>query len=324
MPLHAGLVGQRIVVRHLLPGEQGPTGGPAMSDVLGILETWDETSISVRREGGELVTISREHIVTGKPVPPRASTRLRINPEQLERECQRGWRAVNERELGDWTLRAAGGFTGRANSVRVGGDPGLPLVDAVDEVTRFYGGHGLRPMAQVVVGSGGQRDFESLGWQPRQTGPDPIVQVASVAQARRQVSARSRPAAVTIDDSVGADWLGHYERAAGLDTAVVTQVLQSGDDVAFARVGDPVVAIGRGVVSGDWLGLQAVEVAPSHRRQGLATAVVEALLEWGASRGALSAYLQTLPDNVGALRLYSGFGFATHHSYRYLVPPTAQ
>lgn len=324
MPLNAGLVGQRIVVRRLLPGEQGPTGGPAMSDVLGILETWDETSISVRREDGELVTISREHIVTGKPVPPRASTRLRISPEQLERECQRGWRAVTERELGDWTLRAASGFTGRANSVRVGGDPGLPFVEALNEVTRFYRGHGLRPMAQVVVGSGGQRDFESLGWQPRQTGADPVVQVASVAQARRQVSARSRPAPVTIDDAVGADWLGLYERAAGLDTTVVTQVLQSGDDVAFARVGDPVVAIGRGVVSGDWLGLQAVEVAPTHRRQGLATAVVEALLEWGASRGTLSAYLQTMPDNVAALQLYAAFGFATHHSYRYLVSPTGQ
>ncbi len=323
MPLHAGLVGQRIVVRRVLPGERGPTGGPAMTDVLGILETWDDASISVRREDGELVTVEREHIVTGKPVPPRASSRLRISPEQLERVCQLGWRPVQERELGDWTLRAASGFTGRANSVRVSGDPGLPFHDALDEVTHFYADHGLQPMAQVVVGSAGEQDFENHGWRPRQSGPDPIVQVASVAQASRRVATPDRAATVTIDDTVGSAWLGLYGRAVGLDQAVVAQVLQSGDDVAFARVGDPVVAIGRGVVSGDWLGLQAVEVSPTHHRQGLATAVVETLLAWGASRGALSAYLQTLPDNLGAVQLYARFGFTTHHAYRYLVPPPA-
>ncbi len=322
MPLHARLVGQRVVVRRLLPGEQGPSGGPAMTDVLGVLEGWADTSITVRREDGELVTIERQHIVTGKPIPPRASTRRRIGPEQLERVCQRGWRAVAEHELGDWTLRAADGFTGRANSVRVGGDPGLPLDGAISEVRDFYARHGLHPLAQVVLGSAGQRDFEGRGWQPRQTGSDAIVQVASVAQARRLTAPRhARPVAVSIDDSVGADWLRLYGRAAGQDPAVVQRVLESGDDVAFARIGDPAVAIGRGVVTGDWLGLQAVEVAEDQRRQGLATLVVEALLEWGASRGALSAYLQTLPDNVAAVQLYAGFGFTTHHSYRYLVPP---
>jgi len=293
-----------------------------MTDVLGVLESWSATSLTIRRQDGELVTIERQHIVTGKPVPPRASTRLRISPEELERVCQRGWQAAVEQALGDWTLRAANGFTGRANSVRVGGDPGVPLEEAILEVERFYAAHGLPPLAQVVVGSTGQHHFEERGWQPAQSGADPIVQVASVAQARRLTApAHARTVAVTIDDSVGTEWLRLYDRAAGLDPAVVQQVLQSGDAVAFARIGDPPIAIGRGVVTGDWLGLQAVEVAPAHRRQGLATVVVDALLAWGASHGALSAYLQTRPDNVAAVRLYAGFGFTTHHSYRYLGPP---
>ena len=54
--------------------------------------------------------------------------------------------------------------------------------------------------------------------------------------------------------------------------------------------------------------------------QGLAVAVMAALLEWGAERGATTAYLQVLGDNAPALALYEGMGFTTHHAYRYLAP----
>ena len=33
-------VGQRVVVRRLLPGQTGPSGGPAMTDLLGVMESW--------------------------------------------------------------------------------------------------------------------------------------------------------------------------------------------------------------------------------------------------------------------------------------------
>ncbi|MDQ3481140.1 MAG: hypothetical protein M3423_07405, partial [Actinomycetota bacterium] len=47
MPLRLDQLGQRVVVRRLLSGERGPPGGPAMSDVLGILETWDDVELSL-------------------------------------------------------------------------------------------------------------------------------------------------------------------------------------------------------------------------------------------------------------------------------------
>ena len=72
MTLHAGLVGQRVVVRRLLPGETGPSGGPAMTDVVGVLETWADRSIAVRRKDGSLVTIDLSLVVAGKAVPPPA------------------------------------------------------------------------------------------------------------------------------------------------------------------------------------------------------------------------------------------------------------
>ncbi|MBA3310494.1 MAG: hypothetical protein H0U28_10665 [Nocardioidaceae bacterium] len=81
MTLHPGLVGQRVVVRRLLPGERGPSGGPALTDVLGVLSSWGEHEISIRREDGTVVTVPRGEIVAGKTVPPRPTQRRRPPPE---------------------------------------------------------------------------------------------------------------------------------------------------------------------------------------------------------------------------------------------------
>ena len=63
-------VGQRVVVRRLLRGETGPSGGPAMTDVLGVMESWQDDVTTVRTKDGGLVVIELADIVSGKPVPP--------------------------------------------------------------------------------------------------------------------------------------------------------------------------------------------------------------------------------------------------------------
>lgn len=69
------VVGRRVVVRRLLRGETGPSGGPAMTDVLGVCESWRDGRCVVRREDGSTVEIATADIVSGKPVPPRPSRR---------------------------------------------------------------------------------------------------------------------------------------------------------------------------------------------------------------------------------------------------------
>ena len=69
----------------------------------------------------------------------------------LERVAAAHWRGTEEEWLGDWLLRAAGGFTGRANSALPLGDPGLPLDDALAVVTRWYRERGLPPMIAIPV-----------------------------------------------------------------------------------------------------------------------------------------------------------------------------
>jgi ribosomal protein S18 acetylase RimI-like enzyme len=69
----------------------------------------------------------------------------------LERVAAAHWRGTEEEWVGDWLLRAAGGFTGRANSALPLGDPGRPLDDALALVTRWYRERGLAPMIAVPV-----------------------------------------------------------------------------------------------------------------------------------------------------------------------------
>ena len=58
---------------------------------------------------------------------PRTVTPVAISIDDLALAAAPGWRACEEDRLGDWLLRAAEGFTGRANSALAAGDPGLPL-----------------------------------------------------------------------------------------------------------------------------------------------------------------------------------------------------
>jgi GNAT superfamily N-acetyltransferase len=321
MALSADLVGMRVVVRVRVPGETGPSGGPAMRDIIGVLIAWDIQALAVERADGRVETVPHADVVTGKPVPPRASVRQRMPAADLQRICDNGWRAPTTRALGDWLMRAAGGFTGRANSVLAAGDPGVPLDDALLEVVSFYADRELPALAQVVVDSPEDGQLTHRGWVPARPGDiHAIVQVASVAMARR-VPSGPLAEAVDIEASPSDAWIERYGRAREAGVDVVRSVLESGDHTAFARVGDPVVGIGRGVVTADWVGISAVEVDPSRRGEGIGAAVVATLLEWGASLGARSAYLQTLPRNEAALALYAPFGFITHHAYKYLRPP---
>jgi ribosomal protein S18 acetylase RimI-like enzyme len=65
----------------------------------------------------------------------------------------------------------------------------------------------------------------------------------------------------------------------------------------------------------------ALEVAPTHRRRGLAVAVMAALAAWAAEQSVRRMYLQVADANAAALGLYRRLGFGRHHRYRYRLAP---
>ena len=318
MTLDATANGSRIVVRHETGGV-GPSGGPEMTDVVGHLRSVDERTATIETRDGLLTVVDLATIVTWKTVPARPVRRSRalsVDAEDLTRITSRGWPATESVPLGDWELRAAGRFTGRANSVAVTGSPGLPLDEALRRVEAFYAARTMPALAQVIVGSDHDRAFVEAGWEPMSGyHGGAVVQVADLDPSYpADPGARVSPIA---DD----DWLTNYGRVD--DPAAARAVMEGPARVGFVAIGAPAVAIGRVVVTGQWAGLSAVEVRPEARRRGLARRIVETSLAWAVEHGADKAYLQTMRSNTAALALYAPYGFTDHHDYLYRQPTPA-
>jgi N-acetylglutamate synthase len=241
----------------------------------------------------------------------------------LEHAAAPGWRAPEEAWLGEWLLRAAEGFTGRANSALAAGDPGMPVADAVGLVGRWYAARGRPAMIAVPYPAGRPERSEldqflaRLGWTVRADAA--IVMTAATAGIARH----ARTAAVAIDQAPDAAWLGQYHYRGQQLPPIAIRLLNSAPWQAFAsiRAGGETIAIGRVAASGEWAGLTAIEVDPGHRRRGLGTAVTAALAALAADHGFPNLYLQVTDGNAAARSLYHQLGFADHHGYHYRLAP---
>ena len=68
-------VGERVSVRFWLDGAAEAGSGPRHSDAVGVLESWEDGWLVVRRRDGEAVTVDEASLVAGKVLgdpPPRA------------------------------------------------------------------------------------------------------------------------------------------------------------------------------------------------------------------------------------------------------------
>jgi len=245
--------------------------------------------------------------------------------DELEVIASKGWRAPEEEWLGGWLLRAAQGFTGRANSALAAGDPGSPLAEAVLAVRRWYAERDLPAMFAVPypLGRPGDSDIDRFlgqhGWGIR-ADPAVVMTAPAAAVALPQLAER-----VDMHPEPTRAWLDHYRYRGQRLPPIARQLLVSAPFQAFASIrrDGEIVAIGRVAVTDGWGGLTAVEVHPGHRRSGLATAITAALAAAAAARGAANLYLQVAVGNQAARALYTRAGFTEHHGYHYRVAPAA-
>ncbi|HEX4259418.1 MAG TPA: GNAT family N-acetyltransferase [Streptosporangiaceae bacterium] len=253
----------------------------------------------------------------------------------LDLAAARTWRGTEEEPLGGWLLRAAEGFTGRANSVLTAGDPGLPLPEATARVRRWYTDRGLTPMASISYPAGRpdrnpvDRFLAGQGWPLRDEAEVIVMTRAAAGLAAIPVApipVAPIPAALPVrfDDQPSDDWLALYHFRGQPDLPPVARAIMTSapwQAFASARDGDRTVAIGRVAGAGEWAGLTAIEVDPDYRRRGLAVAVTVGLIDLAARHGAGRVYLQVEDGNEAALALYRRLGFTVHHGYHYRVAP---
>lgn len=318
----------RLTVRHRLPD------GSA-TDVVATLVASDDTALTLLPDDGGPVVVARRDVVVTREVPARR-VRPSSSPADLERLAARGWPGTEQARLGGWLLRAGGGWTGRANSALVTGDPGVPLDDALEEVAAFYRQRGLPPRLHLprMLDAPG-----APGGASRAEGGDPIEAVDAASEAAGWVaydetlvltadlrrldleSSPEHPSGPVVSSWAASPeeaWLGVLRGGSSRTDPAAAQVL-GGVPAHYLSLtsGDTVVAVGRVVVTDDWCGIAAIEVEPASRRRGLGRRVATELLGRGREHGARFAYLQTLRDNTPALTLYAELGFVPHHAYHY-------
>ncbi|MEU9415551.1 GNAT family N-acetyltransferase [Streptomyces sp. NPDC048272] len=305
-------VGKRVSVRRV---EAERSDSPSFTDTVGVLTSWNDGVLTITRKDGTSVRIAESSLVAGKTVP--AAPARRRGPaasfEELARVTARAWQPLESEPLGEWTLRAAEGFTRRANSALPLGDPGIPVPEALARVTSWYADRGLPAYVQAATGAAGTQELlcaelERLGWVNEVSAQVRIGGLAPIADVDADVSD------VRLLRSPDERWLSRYGKVRDPDLA--RRMLVEGPSVWFATLGGG-RAIGRTVVDGRWAGFGAVDVDPEHRRRGLATAVMAALSRRALEEGASAAWLQVEAENPGARALYDGLGFATHHTYHH-------
>lgn len=303
----------------------GPIG------VVGVLVEIGDETWSVRRRDGSVSVVNAAAITAHRVVPPSRAARASI--ADVEHTAALGWRALEAEPLGDWLLRASGGFTGRANSALAIGDPGRPTAAAVDALIDWYAGRGLPPRIQCVASDAPAGLLDELDARDWSRSPTVHVMTAEIGHVLRATAAAesakgTSPAdlEIRLDDAPDREWLACYRQDGGALPTVARDVLTHHPTVVFASIrdGKRAVAIARAAVDDRWAGLFAVEVAPDARRRGLGRVVSGAALRWAGRAGARRTYLQASSDNAAAISLYERLGYVVHHEYLYREQPSGQ
>lgn len=318
------LVGRRVALRHRLASGQ-------LTDAVGELAAEGGGLVVHTRRGA--VPVARADVVAVRAIPPPMPRRASwAAVAALENVCADAWPAQVDRPLGAWRLRAAGGFTGRANAALAVGDPGLPIPAALATVRSFADEHGVPPRVQAPIGSPWDRAVADAGWvldSGHEAGAEVAVLVADVdrlaAGDRRSVDGTGhgcragRPDGdhvVLLDRPDDAWWALALGRAPTRDEQGVLD--PTGVRTAFGLASGAGVV--RAAVVGDHLHLSRLAVVPEARRAGVGTRLTAAAAEWGRAQGARWAVLQVALHNSAARALYDALGATEHHRYRYLVP----
>ncbi len=333
-----GLVGRRVSLRHRIGDRDGR---PLYSDAVGEL-TADAGTVTVHTRRGP-VRVRRTAVVAVRAVPPAPARRASLTAiARLEGLCADAWPSQVDEPLGAWRLRAAGGYTGRANSALAIGHPGRPVAEALRQVREFAERNAIPARVQAPTGSPWDRAVRAEGWvldEAHAAGAESAVLVADLQQLRaaavpssrepsspepssREPSRSSREPSSRVEVALrpSAPWW-----AVVGDAPARRPVLDPGGApvTAFLLVRGPTgsaLGVLRACLVEDHLHLSVLEVVPDARRRGLATDLLAAAADWGRESGARWAVLQVALKNTVARALYDRLGFVEHHRYGYLVP----
>jgi len=227
------------------------------------------------------------------------------------------WPAMGEMDLDGWRVRIAGGYSDRANSTTPLVSGLRPAADKVRWCETFYGTRHLPAMFRITELC---PEPELDGWlQARGYKKSWVMETA----VRELASPPRPPGHVRLVDQADPDWRA---AAMAVDPRLEPHRVPFSfilDHMprpkVFARIDTAgvAVAVGAATAADDLMAVFLMRTRADHQRRGHGRAVLDALLAWGAARGARTAWLQFDRDRDAPLALYRRAGFAPLYAYHY-------
>jgi ribosomal protein S18 acetylase RimI-like enzyme len=233
----------------------------------------------------------------------------------LEAVSNRMWCAAERIEYDGWLLQFAHGYTRRPNSVSILHPSTLPLAEKLAFCEAGYAKRHLKTQFKLLptlAHTEVDAFLEANGY-----GLDESNWVMTAPLAKRPLPRED------YYTQFNDEWMGAFVRMKRLSPqlseahAAILGRITGKTCYATVRRDGQIVAVGLGVVEGDYCGIYDVVTDAEYRGQGLGREMMAQLLAVASHWGATIGLLQVSGDNEAALRLYRGLGFEARYEYVY-------
>ena len=242
---------------------------------------------------------------------------------ELERAAFEAWQAEEIVALGPWRLRFMRGVTNRANSVWAGpGEPDGGFARAIDAAEAFYAARNLAPTFQITPSADARLDalLAERGYSSFDEVSMQTADASRVANGEARLGATAH-----CEDALSEPWFdlsGRRGRFRSEDVAVYRAFLEriaqrAGFAIASSAPNAEPGAVGLTILAPPLAGIFSMLTLPSHRRRGLAAAILRELARFAQTRGSRRLYLQVEVANTPAQALYTHAGFSEAYRYHY-------
>lgn len=224
------------------------------------------------------------------------------------------WPAIDTLLMDGWVVRAANGYSGRANSasaVRIG----ATLDDALlREIVRFFRAQGLPPAIRVtpLAAPDVAERLAREGWR---------IVTRSGGMIAGRIPQQADRAGFVLTPVVDPIWCSgvsalqdERKRNAEHLYAIVSRIRR---EAGFATVMDEgrAAAFGMVVIDRGMAEIGSIIVNPAARGRGIGRGLVRGLMAHAAEKGAIRFFLQVEAGNAVAQRLYASLGFEDLYPY---------
>lgn len=232
-----------------------------------------------------------------------------------ERRIVNAWPSPATLLIGDWVVRFASGYSGRANSASPL-KPGAELDEAtLALIEELYRADGLPPCIRLtpLVDAATREMVLARGYRVKDASFGLIRPLADIEpEAEPDLQIEARPSQ---------EWIaGVAARQTGIKAdphklaAIVDAVRLPAAFATWLVAGEP-VAFGMSVAERGMAEIGSVVVDPAHRGHGFGRRLVAGLMGWARAMDSESAYLQVDQTNAVAIGLYRSLGFRQLYAY---------